>query len=297
MTVYRRLRFLRTMICLAIGWGLATGWLWGDLEKLENLRLVPHPSNAGDSFRVTDGEEVWYLRLYFVDCPETDAGSETMARRVREQTRYFGMESHADTIYYGRKATAAVEDWLSEPFTAYTTHADAMGRSTKRRIFAFVVTADGQDLDKLLVKNGLARAYGVGRRDHEGTHRDERRARLEDLEAAAMLDRRGIWSATNAEGMARQRAEQREEVRELAQIRRELGLGGLEEGEKILVNEASVEELQRLPGIGPSLAGRVIEGRPFHSVGDLQRVSGIGPATADRLEEFLDFSTPEAGEE
>lgn len=57
-------------------------------------------------------------------------------------------------------------------------------------------------------------------------------------------------------------------------------------GETIDVNAASADELQRLPGIGPALAGRIVAERgkkPFSSPDDLRRVSGIGPKTLDRL--------------
>ncbi len=43
------------------------------------------------------------------------------------------------------------------------------------------------------------------------------------------------------------------------------------------INEASAEELDSLPGIGPVLAGRVIEARPFVDVDSLIDVKGIGP--------------------
>lgn len=52
------------------------------------------------------------------------------------------------------------------------------------------------------------------------------------------------------------------------------------------VNRADAESLQRLPGIGPALAGRIIDARAeglFRSVDDLVRVRGIGPATVERL--------------
>ena len=53
------------------------------------------------------------------------------------------------------------------------------------------------------------------------------------------------------------------------------------------VNRAGVVELDRLPGIGPVLAGRIVEERaangPFVGYQDLQRVRGIGPRTAERL--------------
>ncbi|MCC5790467.1 MAG: helix-hairpin-helix domain-containing protein [Opitutales bacterium] len=273
-------------ICLTAVTGAA------EWQVLENLRLVEHPGNDGDSFRVTDGDSVWYLRLYFVDCPETDAATESMARRVREQTRYFGMGEHADTILYGKKATKRVKKLLAEPFTAYTVGADAMGRSVMQRIFAFVVTSEGKDLDKLLVREGLARSYGVGRSDFEGRSRGERRALLNDLEVEAMLLRRGIWSLTDGEKIAALRAEERAEAKELADIRRSLGIGPLAEGETLDPNDASVDELQRLPGIGPALAGRIVEARPYESPEDLLKVSGIGPATLARIRTSLEIPVP-----
>lgn len=52
------------------------------------------------------------------------------------------------------------------------------------------------------------------------------------------------------------------------------------------VNEADAESLQTLPGVGPSLAARIVAERrvrAFDSVDDLVRVRGIGPATVARL--------------
>jgi competence protein ComEA len=51
-------------------------------------------------------------------------------------------------------------------------------------------------------------------------------------------------------------------------------------GGPINVNSASAEELEELPGIGPTLAAAIVEDRarngPFTSVEDLNRVPGIG---------------------
>jgi competence protein ComEA len=64
----------------------------------------------------------------------------------------------------------------------------------------------------------------------------------------------------------------------------------LRPGETLDVNAATADELQRLPGIGPVLAARIIaerERRPFASDDDLRRVSGIGPKTLEKLRPFV----------
>lgn len=65
-----------------------------------------------------------------------------------------------------------------------------------------------------------------------------------------------------------------------------------EEGKKpppeqpVDLNRATEEELRRLPGIGPVLAGRIMEARraeAFRRVDDLRRVRGIGAKTLEKL--------------
>jgi DNA uptake protein ComE-like DNA-binding protein len=43
------------------------------------------------------------------------------------------------------------------------------------------------------------------------------------------------------------------------------------------LNAASPEELASLPGVGPTIAGRIVAGRPYASVDELLDVEGIGP--------------------
>lgn len=65
-----------------------------------------------------------------------------------------------------------------------------------------------------------------------------------------------------------------------------------EGADPIDVNNASIEELQRLPGIGVKLSKRIIEERtrkPFADPADLRRVSGIGPKTIEKMRPFVLF--------
>ena len=55
-------------------------------------------------------------------------------------------------------------------------------------------------------------------------------------------------------------------------------------------NSAPPAVLGALPGIGPVLAGRIVEARPFRSLNDLdRRVKGIGPVKVAALKPFLRF--------
>jgi competence ComEA-like helix-hairpin-helix protein len=62
------------------------------------------------------------------------------------------------------------------------------------------------------------------------------------------------------------------------------------------VNLASASELERLPGVGPALAARIVDVRaregPFGSVDELRRVRGVGVATLERLRPRLVVNTP-----
>ena len=184
----------------------------GELLAYRAVTLVANENNDGDSFHVRLGNEERTIRLYFVDCPEISVATETGARRVRTQTRYFGLPDHSTTIAYGEQAAGFTEQQLAKPFTLYTSRASAPGRTSGGRIYGFVETAEGKDLATLLVQNGLARAYGVARRTPHNVHHAEMAARLADIESGSMLARCGIWKDTDPDRLVSQRAREREEA-------------------------------------------------------------------------------------
>lgn len=60
---------------------------------------------------------------------------------------------------------------------------------------------------------------------------------------------------------------------------------------QIDVNTASVAELERLPGVGPALAQRMVQDRtargPFRTAEELTRVPGIGPHLLEQLRAYV----------
>jgi len=60
---------------------------------------------------------------------------------------------------------------------------------------------------------------------------------------------------------------------------------------RVDINTAGVAELERLPNVGPALAGRIVEDReahgPFETPEALSRVKGIGPRTLEALEGYV----------
>ncbi|MCY3934627.1 MAG: ComEA family DNA-binding protein [Chloroflexi bacterium] len=63
--------------------------------------------------------------------------------------------------------------------------------------------------------------------------------------------------------------------------------------ELLRINQANQEELEQLPGIGPTLAARILEWRetqgPFTDLAALDAVPGIGPSMLERLRDLIAF--------
>ena len=73
-------------------------------------------------------------------------------------------------------------------------------------------------------------------------------------------------------------------------------LSGRSASVKLDLNMATEQEIESLPGIGPVLAGRIVEYRQsrgaFRTVDQLRHVKGIGKKKFDRIRMLVNVSTP-----
>ena len=58
-------------------------------------------------------------------------------------------------------------------------------------------------------------------------------------------------------------------------------------GEKVNINTAAKEDLDKLPGIGPVKAQAIIEGRPFEKIEDIMKVKGIKEGEFGKIKELI----------
>jgi len=61
------------------------------------------------------------------------------------------------------------------------------------------------------------------------------------------------------------------------------GVIGSENGAKININTATLEQLDALPDIGPATANKIIAARPYKTIEDLKNIEGIGDKTYNNL--------------
>jgi endonuclease YncB( thermonuclease family) len=267
------------------------------LQNFTGCEFISSSWADGDSFpvRLPDGREIT-ARLYGADCIEAHVNNESDARRLRAQRRYFGIgggeapESIALARDLGRRASKRTAELLAKPFTVHTVFSDARGSSASQRVYVFITTADKRDLASVLVEEGLARAFGVARGTPQGLTGNDYREQLRDLELVAAASRQGIWASTDWKCLAEDRANERREAAEIAQILRpSIPEGGID------VNSATADQLIALEGVGPSLAGRIIEARntaPFQSLEDMGRVKGVGPGVMKKIASSVRFGSP-----
>jgi endonuclease YncB( thermonuclease family) len=160
-------------------------------QKIEGCTWKADRWNDGDSFHVITGhpEKEMIIRLYFVDAPEAETAYRA---RLKEQAAYFRI-SQAQAILLAQEAAAFTQKRLTSPFTVWTRGRSALGRSALGRVYGIVITGTGEDLNRLLVANGLARIYGVKTVLFDGRDSKTYVASLKALELQAKKAKVGGW--------------------------------------------------------------------------------------------------------
>ncbi len=162
--------------------------------RYDDCHLLAHDFNDGDSFHVKCGRRHYIFRLYFVDAPETDL---SFPDRVDDQAEYWGL-NRKQTVKLGREAATFTRTYLAKPFTVHTKRVDARGRSDRPRYFGMLETKMGF-LSEALVRNGLARIYGMSVELPSGKPSSRHWGRLRLAEKAARRDQVGAWANHPAE--------------------------------------------------------------------------------------------------
>jgi len=158
-------------------------------HTVDSISFVEDENNDGDSFHVKDGKKTFFVRLYYVDAPETKL---TYPERVREQSVHFGITLD-ETLKVGEQARVRVRELLSKPFKIHTRWASGAGRGKLPRYLA-LVEVDGLDLGELLIKEGLARSKGTIVGLPGGEKAAAAAVRLDALESEAKAQAVGAWS-------------------------------------------------------------------------------------------------------
>lgn len=267
----------------------------GSWKRLDGCRLVETKDYDGDSFHVTSGGEGYRIRIYYADCPETDLRD----NRYTEQMEWFGVGKD-DVLEYGGKAKEFTARALKKPFAVFTKGQNAMGAGATPRICGMVYTSEGENLSEMLVAAGLARASGFKCADFPDRDGWRRFAeRMGELEKKAKKDCLGIYRKGRSESkvLAKKAFPPAPTANsgpsDVASEKSVSGAGGTRvrdtsEITRVNINNASKEELMRLPGIGETFADRIIAARPFASAEDVKRVGGIGPKKFEAIAPLIE---------
>jgi endonuclease YncB( thermonuclease family)/predicted flap endonuclease-1-like 5' DNA nuclease len=276
---------------------------------LRDCHYVTNQANDGDSFHVTTRGKQYLFRLYFVDAPEMDS---SLSDRIDEQAKYFGITA-AQTIGVGKLGKEFTQQKLTRPFTVRTCFQDALGRSKMERFYAIVQTTTG-DLGEQLIENGLARIHGASANPVGLPRANVEWQKLKQLERNAKREKVGGWGVNFGRMLVRSESSKTrvpidpfdaffhpEKVqtapatpsasvwpfpkRESPRARKSTNTDT--NPSRLDINSATQDQLEDIPGIGPTLAGRITSARPFNSADDLRSVKGIGNARYEKLRPYF----------
>jgi competence ComEA-like helix-hairpin-helix protein len=176
-------RSLFFALLLVVGFRASAEWV-----DLEGCKMAENASNDGDSFHVKHKGREFVFRLYFVDAPET---SLLIPERVGEQADAFETTKE-EVLEAGKGAAVFTKKRLGRGFKVSTRWEDARGMSKGGRHYAFIETADGEDLGELLLAAGWARSYGMKAATKTSTAA-QLQERYDRLEKEARRSGVGIW--------------------------------------------------------------------------------------------------------
>ncbi len=241
-------------------------------EHLENCELVPSFLNDGDSFLIQHGDQESVFRLYFVDCPEV---SEIFPERVAEQADYYGV-SKKRAVELGEYSADFAADFLKGKFSVHTQWKDAFGQAKR---YAAIVVKDGKTLSEALTENGLVRIHGFSIDGKwNGRDSDSIKSRLRLAEKRAKRDKLGGWADPDSPIKSSMPPKSNLQPRRSV----DTALDDL-----VNLNLASSKELEDLPAVGPTIAQRIIDSRPYKDVESIRKVPGIGPQTMLQLKPLV----------
>ena len=154
---------------------------------------------------------------------------------------------------------------------------------------ACLYNASSQNLPRVgevKIKPEIATVYVSGAVKHPGLVRLEEGGRFADaLEAAGGATANADLGKVNLA----QAVKDGQQIVVPSALQQEEALNGGEG--KININSANKEELDKLPGVGPAMAEKIIEYRKTHgsyqNITDLKKVKGMGEAKFNKLKDKL----------